>query len=168
MALVTKNEIINAVFTRQVSESRIPTDYLEVIESKYIFPVLGKDLYNAVIASPTTYSALLNYVKPVIYWFAKYLLLPELRYEVSDLGTNQLNINNSTPLSDEAFALVRNQALIIAEEKQRMLNRYLEDNYTLYPLYSRGLNVSETCDIVGGIVMKKMGKPNFYDREPND
>ena len=168
MALVTKAEIISAVFTRQVSESRIPTDYLEVIESKYILPVLGKDFYEAVVASPSTYATLMGYVKPVIYWYAKYMILPELRYEVSDLGTNQINVNNASPLSDEGFALVRNQALIIAEEKLRILNRYLEDNYTSYPLYNRGLNVSENCDIVGGIVMKVRDPFSFYDREPND
>ncbi len=168
MSLATKHEIINAVFTRQISESRIPDEFLEIIEHRYIRPVLGEDFYAAVVASPSSYTALLTYVKPVIYWYAKYMILPELRFEVSDLGMNQLNINNASPLSDEAFALVRNQALMMAEERLKILNEYLDDNSSLYPLYYKSMNPSENADIVGGIIMKKTDPYNFYDREAGD
>jgi len=125
MALVTKAEIIAAVFTRTVTESRIQNDLLEVVQHKYIRPILGEDFYDAVVTTPANYTALLAYIKPVLYWYAKYLILPELRFEISDLGTNQLQINNAAPLTDEGFALVRNQALIVAEEKVKILNEYL-------------------------------------------
>lgn len=160
-ALVTKAEVISNAFTRTISESRIPTDLLEVVQYKYIFPILGKDFYDAVVAAPTSYVPLLVYVKPVIYWYVKYMLMPELRYELSDLGANQINITGATPVTDEGAASMMNQCLIIAEQKVQMLNDYLKDNYTLYPLYYRSLNASENCQIIGGIVMKKTNKRNL-------
>ena len=168
MALVNKADFIAAAFTRTISESRVSTDLLEMVQHKYLKPILGKDFYDAVVATPSSYTALLVYVKPVIYYYAKYVLLPELRTEISDLGTNTLQINNATPLTDEGFAAIRDQALIFAEDKVRLLNEYLDDNYTLYPLYARGNNASDRINIHGGIVMKKHDAYNFYDSEPND
>jgi hypothetical protein len=168
MALISKTEFISAAFTRQISESRIPNDLLEVTQHKYLKPILGADFYDALVASPSSYAALLVYVKPVLFWYMKYLILPELRNEISDLGVNTIQVNNATPLTDEGFAAMRDQALVIAEDKVRVLNEYLEDNYTLYPLYYKGLNASENCEIRGGIVMKKQDEYNFYDREFGD
>lgn len=167
-ALITKNEFIQAAFTRQISESRIPTDLLEVVQHKYLRPILGADFYAALVASPSSYSALMIYVKPVLYYYLKYLVLPELRNEISDLGTNTIQINGATPLTDEGFAALRDQALIIAEDKVRVLNEYLEENYTLYPLYYKGQNVSEKCRIVGGIVMRTDETDDFYAPEFGD
>ena len=168
MALITKSEFLAAAFTRTISESRVSSDLLEMVQHKYLKPILGADFYDAVVAAPSSYAALLVYVKPVLYYYAKYVLLPELRTEISDLGTNTLQINNATPLTDEGFAAIRDQALIFAEDKVKALNEYLEDNYSLYPLYARGLNASERIGLHGGIVMKKTNPYNFYDREPND
>ncbi len=162
MALITKAEIV-ATFTRVISESRIPTDFLEVIQHKYLRPILGEDFYDAVVATSASYTALLVYVKPVLIWYAKYMLLPELRFELSDLGTNTLQINNATPLTDEGFALVRNQALTVAEDKVKVLNEYLEDNTSLYPLYYKSQNSSENYQISGGIVMKKKAASEYDD-----
>jgi hypothetical protein len=155
MALVTKLEIIQESFTRTLAESRIPNAYPEIVEYKYIRPILGDDFYAAVVASPASYTALLVYVKPIICWYAKYMVLPELRVELSDLGVNTMNVNGATPLTDEGFAAIRDQTLLVAEEKVRMLNDYLYNNYTLYPLYFKSLNSSENVQIRGGIVMKK-------------
>ena len=168
MALATVSDFLAAVFTRTISSSRVPADLIDMVQHKYLRPILGKDFYDAVVATPSSYAALLVYVKPVLYYYAKYVLLPELRTEISDLGTNTLQINNTTPMTDEGFAAIRDQALIFAEDKVRVLNEYLEDNYSLYPLYSRGLNSSERIKLHGGIVMKNTDSYNFYDREPND
>jgi hypothetical protein len=167
-ALITKNEFIQAAFTRQISESRIPTDYLEVVQHKYLKPILGADFYDALVAAPSSYTALLSYVKPVLYYYLKYMILPELRNEISDLGTNTIQVSGATPLTDEGFAAQRDQCLVVAEDKVRVLNEYLEDNYTLYPLYYKGLNVSEKCRIVGGIVMRTDESSDFYGPEFGD
>jgi len=154
MALVLKSEIA-AIFTRTLTESRIPTDLPGIVEYKYIRPILGKDFYDAVVTTPASYTALLVYVKPVICWYAKYMLMPELRFELSDLGVNSIQINGTTPITDEAYATAMNQCLIMAEEKVKMLNDYLYDNADLYPLYYKSQNSSENCQISGGIIMKK-------------
>lgn len=167
-ALISKNDFIQAAFTRQISESRIPNELLEVVQHKYLKPILGADFYAALVASPSSYAALMVYVRPVLYFYLKYLVLPELRNEISDLGTNTIQINGATPLTDEGFAALRDQALIIAEDKVRVLNEYLEDNYTLYPLYYKGLNASEKCWIVGGIVMRTDESGSFYGPEFGD
>lgn len=158
MALVTKSEVIAGAFTRTIQESRIPTDLLTVAQYKYIRPILGEDFYNAVVAAPSSYTALLVYIKPVINWYVRYMVLPELRVELSDLGANTININGATPLTDEGFAAIRDQTLIVAESKVQELNDYLDDNASLYPLYYKSKNSSENCRLTGGIVMKRTKK----------
>jgi hypothetical protein len=164
MALVTKAEVIAGAFTRTIQESRIPTDLLSVAQYKYLRPILGEDFYNAVVAAPSSYIALLVYVKPVLNWYVRYMALPEMRVELSDLGANTININGTTSLTDEGFAAIRDQTLIVAESKVQELNDYLEDNTSLYPLYYKSKNASENCHISGGIIMKRTKK----DFDSND
>jgi hypothetical protein len=168
MPLITKAELISETFTRTIQEARIPTALLDVVQYKYIRPILGEDFYNDLVLTPSSYTTLLTYVKPILCWYGKYMVLPELRVELSDLGANTINVNGTTPLTDEGFAAIRDQTLLIAEEKVRMLNDYLEENYTLYPLYYRSLNSSENIEIRGGIVMRKNKTDRYFEDSSDD
>jgi len=153
--LVTKDYIIAEAFTRAISTSRIPDSIVLACEVKYLKPILGKDFYNAVVATPASYTALLNLAKPMIAWYVRYMILPELKTEVSDLGVNRINIQSAQNADEEAYAQARDHAQIVAESHREQLMDYLNDNTTLYPLYYSGDNPDNQTEIVGGMIFRK-------------
>jgi hypothetical protein len=124
-------------------------------EYKYLKPILGSDFYDAVVADPSSYSDLLDIAKPMLAWYVRYMLLPELKTEISDLGINRISIEGATNADEEAYAQTRNQALIIAESRREQLEEHLEDNYDDYDDYVPGDNPDNKVDIAGGIIFKK-------------
>jgi hypothetical protein len=164
---MTKAEIIARAFTRTLTETRIQDDVVEACQTKYIKPLLGEDFYNAVILTPGDYTTLIStYLKPILAWWVRYMILPELRTELSDLGIVTVGIKDATPVDNETFAQVRDNTRIIAEQKEKLLTEYLEDNYSSYPLYYPRLNPNNRVEIVGGIVMKKCNKLWDFDDGP--
>lgn len=154
--IMTKADIIARAFTRALSESRIQDDIIEACQTKYIKPLLGEDFYNAVILAPTDYVTLVGtYLKPILAWWVRYMILPELRTELSDLGIVTVGIKDATAVDNETFAQVRDNTRIVAEQKEKLLTEYLRDNLSSYPLYYPNLNPSNSVEVVGGIVMKK-------------
>ncbi len=171
MSLMTKAEIVARAFTRTVSESRIPDDILSACETKYIKPILGEDFYNAVVATPSSYATLLTYIKPVLAWRVRYMILPELRTELSDLGVNTINIKEGANVDNDLFAQIRDNTRIVAEEKEKLLTDYLIDNSSSYPLYYPSEDPNSQVKISGGIIMsqiehglKKMTVPRNGDK----
>ena len=163
MSLILKSEIIARAFTRALTESRIQDDVVSACETKYIKPILGKDFYVDVVASPANYTTLLtNYIKPVLAWWVRYMILPELRTELSDLGIISIQIQGGDKVDDELFAQIRDNTRIIAEEKEALLTEYLVDNSSLYPLYFPILDPGNQVDISGGIIMKKTNKAPLW------
>lgn len=153
--LVTKDYIITEAFTRAISTSRVPDSVVLASEVKYLKPILGKDFYNAVVATPGSYAALLVYIKPMIAWYVKYMILPELKTEVSDLGVNRISIQSAQNADEEAYAQARDHAQIVAESHREQLMDYLNDNTTLYPLYYSGTTPDNKIEIAGGIIFRK-------------
>jgi len=161
--LITKAQIISRAFTRQISESRIPEDMIYSCQRKYIKPILGDDFYNDLVVNSSNYSTLINnYILPVLSWYVRYTLLPELRMEISDLGISTTNIKETSGVDDDLFAQIRNTTLIVAEDQSRLLSEYLLDNPTLYPLYIHCKDPNSEVKIIGGIVMDQRPK---RDRE---
>jgi hypothetical protein len=154
--LITKAEIIARAFTRQVSESRIPDDIVTACETKYLKTIIGGDFYDAIVATPASYTTLLtSYIKPLLAWRVRYMLLPELRTELSDLGILTIQVKDASAVDNELFAQVRDNTLIVCEEKEKLLTEYLVDNSSSYPLYYPGLDPVRRVDIKGGIIMDK-------------
>jgi len=165
MSLMTKAEIITRVFTRSVSESRIPDDIVSSCETKYIKPVLGEDFYNAVVLAPGSYTTLLTYIKPALAWWVRYMILPELRIELSDLGVTTIQIKEGAPVDNDLFAQIRDNTRIVAEEKEKLLNDYLGDNASSYPLYYPSADPLNQVRIAGGIIMNQMPEKTWPEEE---
>jgi hypothetical protein len=155
MALITKDYIIEEAFVRKISTSRISDSILLAVEIKYLKPILGKDFYDALVLTPTSYTALMVFIKPMLAWYSKYMLLPELKTEISDLGVNRINVQSAEKADEESYAQMRDQALIVAESRRSLLTEHLEDNATDYPLYYPSDNPDNSTEIVGGILFRK-------------
>jgi hypothetical protein len=157
--LVTKAQIIARAFTRQVSESRIPEDIIYSCQRKYIKPILGTDFYNDVVANPSSYTDLINnYILPVLAWYVRYTVLPELRMELSDLGISTTNIKETSGVDADLFAQIRNNTLIVAEDQSKLLSEYLLENAATFNLYIHCQDPNSEVKIVGGIVMDQRPK----------
>lgn len=153
--LVSKDYIVVEAFSRRVSESRISDGIINACEIKYLRAVLGTDFYDAVVATPSQYTTLLVFIKPMLAWYVRYMLLPELRAEISDLGINTVNIQSASAVDTDTYAQLRDQSLVVAEVKRKLLIEYLEDNLSLYPLYSSGETPDNQTEIVGGVLFRK-------------
>jgi hypothetical protein len=153
--LVTKEYIITEAFSRKISESRLQDSIVTACEIKYLKPILGVDFYNAVVLTPASYTALLVYVKPMIAWYVKYMLLPELKTEISDLGVNRISVQSAQNADEESYGQARAQALIVAEAHREQLIDHLNDNTSTYPLFYSGNTPDNKTEIVAGIIFRK-------------
>jgi hypothetical protein len=87
-------------------------------------------------------------------WWVKHAILPEIFTEISDTGVHNINANNAQTVTDQRFIEVRMNCADIAQAHTDRLTEYLNDNYTLFPLYYASKNPDSTIDIAGGMVFR--------------
>lgn len=151
-ALLNKDEIVSIAFTRKIDIIKIPDKLIESVQNTHIMPVLGKALYDLVIASPLNYSLLIDYIKPIIAYYVKYYILPEIWLDISTTGINKINGNNRISGNSEEFNQALQSALNMANMMVSSLTLYLNDNETLYPDYTKWSNPDNRIKILGGII----------------
>ena len=154
--IITKSEILSIAFSRKISETKILDNIIQVCELRYIKPILTDDFWTAFYADPTnaSYTTLLAYCKNALAWWVKYTILPEIYTEISDTGVHNINANNAQTVTDQRFIEVRMNCADIAQAHTDRLTEYLNDNYTLFPLYYASKNPDSTIDIAGGMVFR--------------
>ena len=152
MALIEAKQVIKIAFNRNISETKIMDSVIKAAELRYIKPILGSDLYDAICASPSssTYAGLLPLIQQALAWWTKYLVLPEIYLEISDLGVNTLNAQNAQTVSDQRLIEARAQVAEIAREHALNITSYLNDNDI--PDYSAGKDPNNAALIAGGII----------------
>ena len=169
MDLMTKTEVVGMAFNRSIKESKIPDRVINAVQIRHILPVLGKTLYDKVIADTVTYEPLINECKPVLAAFVKWYIMPELYTEVSEMGVNVINGQNRQPVDRLRFQDTRDEVLKMANLYVRALSQYLYDNNATYPDYYHLANESERYSIAGGIVFKnKRSLSQQMDEDDDD
>jgi hypothetical protein len=165
--IVTKTEVVTLAFGRAVSETRIEDGLIAAISEKYLIPVLGEDFYDDVIANAINYTALLVYLKPIVSYFVKFHLLPEIFVEISNTGLNKVPGNNRVAGSTDDLGASRQNTLDIANMYMARLRKYLDDNSTTYLLYYPGSDVNNKIDIAAGVIIRKHYRDadEFYEEE---
>jgi hypothetical protein len=130
MALISKAEIVSIAFPRAISQTKISDSIIAAAQFKYIKPLLGNDLYAAVVANPTDakFTAILPMIKNALAWWVKHMALPEIFVEISDTGVHQINANNAQTVADQRFIEVRAQVADNAAIHCQILSDYLKDN----------------------------------------
>lgn len=149
---ITAEDVIGMAFSRKLNVNKIPDSFIETAQYKYIRPILGEDLYEAVEADPTsaTYATLMTYIKPALAWWIKYLVLPEIYVEIADTGVKTITNQNAQNVSDQRLIEIRENSRIVAEDKIKQLTEYLEDS-DLTDYYG-GSNPDNTITVAGGII----------------
>lgn len=160
--IATKTEVIAIAFTRAIPEARIPDGFIHAIEVKYILPILGEDFYDALVLTPGSYTALIALLKPVVAHYVRFELLPSIFVEISNTGLNKVPGNNRSAGTTEDLGSMRQSTLDIAGMYVTSTTKYLDDNYTAYPLYYRGTNPENRVEIMGGIIMQKEETDDDY------
>ena len=129
--LATKTEIIAIAFSRPINTTKIPDSLVEATQYKYIKPLLGDDLYNDIVATPTDskwVTNLIPLIKNALAWMVKYRGLPELFVEISDMGAHQINVNNAPTVTDARFIEIKAATIEMAEIHMKILADYLYNN----------------------------------------
>ena len=151
---MTKDEVISKAFTRKIQVQRIPDDLIDLMQFKYIRPILQDDLYDAIVADNSSYSALLEIIKPCLAYYCKYELLPEVWVDISPTGVNKTQGRNKTSGNPEEYGTVRQATWEMALMYANKLSKYLDDNTDTYSDYNISANPANKAKIIGGIIFE--------------
>jgi len=155
--LATQTDLIAIAFNRGITVDRILDSDINVAQWKYIRPALTDSLYTDLINNIGDYTGLMEYVKPALAFYVKYVAFEELAFELSDRGIFQLTSQDANAITDTQRAKYKESIIIKANELmsvainycvQQDLTEYNRANATL-PRVIGGFLVNEpTGDIV--------------------
>lgn len=130
MALITAQEVLSIVSTRNIDAGHILPAEILIAENDYIRAAVGSTLYNAVVADTVTYATFINdYIKPVLSYGILSNIWQRIGVEVTDRGVNRFTgegIQAATDVDKTATLFEIRQRLSSALES--MIN-YAEDTY---------------------------------------
>ena len=155
MPLLTRDDIVTLAFNREIQAEKIKTEMIDAVQERHIMPVLGETFYDLVVAAPTSYTAVVNLIKPIVAYFVKYYIIPQIFVELSTTGANVLTGQNRSRASEGEVNELRNAALDAAAMHLRRLSKYLDDNSETYTDYYKTANADEQIEIAGGIIFEK-------------
>lgn len=155
MALISKPEIVSIAFNRAISDTKFSDSLIMAAELRYIKPILGKDLYDAIVLAPSDaqYITLLALIKQSLAHWVKYMALPEIYVIISDTGAHKVNASNAQQIDDQRFIELRDQVSDIAKVHSYAITEYL--NKSTFSNYYSGKNPQNTVEISGGIIFDK-------------
>ncbi len=140
MSLITATEIINLVLPVKNLDTNLLEDSIGLAELKYIKKALGADLYQTLLTENQSQSftglneTLLNtYLKPTLARFVVYEALPLIKAEITSNGIQTPEIDYAAPVSDSAFAMLRNKMLSDAGLLMQEMQQYMADNAAQFP-----------------------------------
>lgn len=159
--LITQTEVINTAFTNQnISDNQIKDTFIEVAQLEHIRPALTDDLYDDVLANPTSDAnkALMPFIKKALAFYVKYEALPDMHVEATKQGL-QINTNEfGTAASDKGRADLRQTAFNHGQTYKDELTKFIEhdDNKATYEdLYASESSINNKSSFTGGIVISK-------------
>jgi len=155
MDILTRDEVVILAFDRRINLVKIPDTLINVIQEKHIRPILGDDFYDAVIETPGTYSELIDLLKPLISFYVKYYILPNIYMEIADTGLNQIAGQNRNVSRDADLFMMRAATLDVCTLHSNAVYQHLKDNRDDYPLYKHWKNPQKKIVIAGGIIFEQ-------------
>jgi hypothetical protein len=161
--------ILYAIPGKNLRQEWIKDSVIILVQEKYLLPLIGNkhesvitdNLYNRLVGTP--YSSLTDdektlvdeYIKPMLCFYVKHQILPDIFAQMTNLGVQQNNTEHSSSVSNSDKNILRAQAKEDAETYADILIRYLNDNEALFPLYNCGDNKRTKISHVGGIIFKR-------------
>ena len=122
--IFSKSELISLAFITPFDENELKDEIMYSAISKYIIPVVTPSIYQQAVNDPHAYQELIEgYIKPCLAFYVKYLHLQQLFLESKFFIAPEIsNVKNNVR---DAVA----EVLIIAEQKQLDLTKFVKANY---------------------------------------
>lgn len=148
--LITAAQVITgAVNNKNLDPLLIKDDYILAAELDYLRPRLGDDFYDAIVATPGTYTTLLVYIRRALAFYVLLKALPFIHFHLASQGIMVAGINYAAPVTDQQRSDLATMCENLAEVHMREMERYLANNLSTYTLYGSDI----TTKIKGGIIM---------------
>ena len=155
------------------------TPFIIQAQDLYIQDTLGYKFYTRIKdgiiaddlnASETTF--LQDYIGPCLMQFALYLMLPGLKYRLTDKGVLSGSSEETTQTSLDELKYVRQTTLDTAEFYQKRMREYLMDNPGVFPQYDNpgtdGMYPNKQNPYFSGLVIPKKKNANYYEEKCPD
>lgn len=154
--LITNEQVISLAFGdgEYVSPSVILDSDIALATDRYIIPVVGAELYEALLEG--SHKALLDdFVAPALAMAVRTVIQPALNIRTGQLGlqiSSSLRADSSTKTAMQTLQKslrLRRQALL------RRLSNYLKNHASEYPGYDAAHDAMQRCSIYGGYVQSR-------------
>jgi len=122
--LISQTDLIAIAFNRGIDTDRIMDSDINVAQWKYIRPALTDDLYTDLINNLSDYDGLMEYVKPALAYYVKFISFEELAFEFSNRGVFQLTSQDANGVTDTQRAKYKESILIKANELMSVAINY--------------------------------------------
>lgn len=121
-------------------------------QRKYIYPLLGKSLWNAL--ENKKYDALADgYVKPALALYVKAVVLPAVYSQAGIMGVVQYAGRNFTGAAAGSFADLLKSIRNEADTMMRICMEHIETRAADYPEYDPRENAGKKFSVQGGVVL---------------
>jgi|TARA_R100000081_G_C4814781_1_gene174043 hypothetical protein len=130
MALMTATDIVTEAFYANFDPADIKSRFIDLVEDSTVKPILGETLFSAVSGgSPSAEEIVLRdtYVKPLLAFAVKSLVLANNSPRISNVGAAYVNTPNATSTDDARQMAMKQNETLVQQLKQRLID-YLRDN----------------------------------------
>jgi hypothetical protein len=142
--IITENYLKENGIINGNADMKIITPTLSLVQDKYIEPLLGTKLFDAIVSqigsssvTPENQTLLNNYVLPCMLWYTLCEVTPMFKYRYMNKGVMVKNSENSEAASLQEIQYLmdqwKNNGEMYAERTTKFLKRYATSTvYTLY------------------------------------
>lgn len=151
--LITNEQVISLSFGdgEYLSPEAILDSDIAAATSRYILPVVGAELYNALLEG--SHNELLDdYVAPALAMAVRTMIQPALNVRTGQLG---LQISSSLRADSSTKSAMQTLQKSLRLRRQTLLKRlsnHLKNHTSEYPAYNPDCDVLQKCSIDGGYI----------------
>jgi len=127
---MTASDIVNEAFYANFDPADIKSRFIDLVEDSTVKPILGETLFSAVSGgSPSAEQIVLRdtYVKPLLAFAVKSLVLANNSPRISNVGAAYVNTPNATATDEARQMAMKQNETLVQQLKQRLID-YLRDN----------------------------------------
>lgn len=158
--LITANEVVEqALVIDTIDLSFIKDSFIEISQEEHLRPILTQDFYdllvaetNAQVFTGSNETLINNYIKPALAFFVVADVILLIAMKINNKGVMVGDSETSNPASRQDRLDLNTR---YKEQGQTLLNkmqRYLDNNKNLFPLYENGSSSIVSTKIIGGII----------------
>lgn len=127
---MTASDIVTEAFYANFDPADIKSRFIDLVEDSTVKPILGETLFSAVSGgSPSAEQIVLRdtYVKPLLAFAVKSLVLANNSPRISNVGAAYVNTPNATSTDEARQMAMKQNETLVQQLKQRLID-YLRDN----------------------------------------